>query len=190
MTPGSVSSTDLLYNHTACKLQKHRCSTGDTGVNKDWCFLPVECLKGSYTLLESLLGCRSEKSIFTWQSDDKQLLSIHSIYSNFWAALCIRQSNWNWNGGEKESKWTHCPLEEWINRVMSVEVPGHTQFKASMAYLNSSSHTTWSAGIGHKWPKPRMQTAITLRSIKLSTHYSKCKCAARKKSGLRQWVVE
>lgn len=52
--------------------------------------------------------------------------------------------------GRKESKWTHCPLEEWINRVMSVEVPGHTQFRASMAYLNSSSHTTWSADRGNK----------------------------------------
>lgn len=29
------------------------------------CILPVEGLKGAYTLLESLLGCRSEKSILT-----------------------------------------------------------------------------------------------------------------------------
>lgn len=31
-----------------------------------------------------------------------------------------------------------------MSRVMSVEVAGHTQLRASMAYLNSSSHTTWS----------------------------------------------
>ena len=39
---------------------------------------------------------------------------------------------------------THCPLEVWTKRVTKVDVAGHTQFSANMAYLNSSSHTTWS----------------------------------------------
>ena len=72
---------------------------------------------------------------------------------------------------------THCPLEEWISRVMSVEVPGHTQFKASMAYLNSSSHTTWSAhskrkqeGDSHQGHTGLGKTqTLTLRSIKVSS---------------------
>lgn len=39
---------------------------------------------------------------------------------------------------------THCPRDVCTSSVTSVEVAGHTQLRASMAYLNSSSHTTWS----------------------------------------------
>lgn len=39
---------------------------------------------------------------------------------------------------------THCPLEVWTKSVTNVDVAGQTQFSANMAYLNSSSHTTWS----------------------------------------------
>ena len=45
------------------------------------------------------------------------------------------------------SWWTHWPREVCTSRVTSVEVAGHTQFRANMAYLNSSSHTTWSESI-------------------------------------------
>lgn len=41
-----------------------------------------------------------------------------------------------------EAECTHCPLEVCTRSVTSVDVAGHTQFSASMAYLNSSSHTT------------------------------------------------
>lgn len=39
---------------------------------------------------------------------------------------------------------THCPLEVWTNSVIKVDVAGHTQLSANIAYLNSSSQTTWS----------------------------------------------
>lgn len=42
--------------------------------------------------------------------------------------------------------YTYCPLDVWTSRVINVEVAGHIQFRASIAYLNSSSHTTWSVG--------------------------------------------
>lgn len=42
--------------------------------------------------------------------------------------------------------YTYCPLDVWTSNVISVEVAGHIQFKANMAYLNSSSQTTWSVG--------------------------------------------
>lgn len=44
----------------------------------------------------------------------------------------------------KEKNYTYCPLEVWTSSVISVDVAGHIQFKANMAYLNSSSQTTWS----------------------------------------------
>lgn len=43
-----------------------------------------------------------------------------------------------------DNSCTYCPLEVWTRRVMRVEVAGQTQFRASMAYLHSSSQTTWS----------------------------------------------
>lgn len=43
-------------------------------------------------------------------------------------------------------EYTYCPLDVWTSRVINVEVAGHMQFRASIAYLNSSSHTTWSVG--------------------------------------------
>lgn len=42
--------------------------------------------------------------------------------------------------------YTYCPLDVWTSSVINVEVAGHIQFRASIAYLNSSSHTTWSVG--------------------------------------------
>lgn len=154
-------------------MEAQKLHRGHKDANKDWnaSYLlrawkaPTRCLKASW-------GAVLRKAYWhdSQMRSSSYLFTLSTIFF-FLAVQCIRlyceQSNWNWGGGEKESKWTHCPLEEWINRVMSVEVPGHTQFKASMAYLNSSSHTTWSASIGHKWPKPHMQTTITLRSIKL-----------------------
>lgn len=41
---------------------------------------------------------------------------------------------------------THWPRDVCTSRVMRVDVAGQMQFRASMAYLHSSSHTTWSAG--------------------------------------------
>lgn len=51
--------------------------------------------------------------------------------------------------------YTYCPLDVWTSRVINVDVAGHTQFRASIAYLNSSSHTTWSVG-----KKRRMQIVL------------------------------
>lgn len=42
----------------------------------------------------------------------------------------------------KPAAGTHCPLEVCTRSVTKVDVAGHTQFSANMAYLNSSSHTT------------------------------------------------
>lgn len=39
---------------------------------------------------------------------------------------------------------TNRPREVCTRSVTKVEVAGHTQLRANMAYLNSSSHTTWS----------------------------------------------
>lgn len=39
---------------------------------------------------------------------------------------------------------TYCPRDVWTSRVTRVDVAGHRQFRANNAYLNSSSHTTWS----------------------------------------------
>lgn len=45
---------------------------------------------------------------------------------------------------------THCPLEVCTRSVTRVDVAGQTQFSANMAYLNSSSHTTWSKWHTHR----------------------------------------
>lgn len=47
-----------------------------------------------------------------------------------------------WRSGGR----THWPRDVCTSRVMRVDVAGQMQFRASMAYLHSSSHTTWSAG--------------------------------------------
>lgn len=59
---------------------------------------------------------------------------------------------------------THWPRDVCTSRVMRVEVAGQTQFRASMAYLHSSSHTTWSRteGPGHHVPCP--QPSVHARS--------------------------
>lgn len=44
--------------------------------------------------------------------------------------------------GKRKGVSTHCPRDVCTKSVTSVEVAGHTQLRASMAYLNSSSHTT------------------------------------------------
>lgn len=82
-------------------------------------------------------------SVCMFASEKAFTLSAVSLTANNVGLHCAELNRKTDRG--KEMEWTYCPLEEWINRVMSVEVPGHTQFKASMAYLNSSSHTTWSA---------------------------------------------
>lgn len=47
---------------------------------------------------------------------------------------------------------THWPRDVCTSRVMRVEVAGQMQFRASMAYLHSSSHTTWSVGTAGSVP--------------------------------------
>lgn len=47
---------------------------------------------------------------------------------------------------------THWPRDVCTSRVMRVEVAGQMQFRASMAYLHSSSHTTWSVGTAGSGP--------------------------------------
>lgn len=107
--------------------------------------LPVEGLKGSYTLLEGLLVRRSWKIKMSDSEETRRSrVWLLTAFLNFETATAYCGQLNRKNDRKRENKWTHCPLEEWINRVMRVEVPGHTQFKASMAYLNSSSHTTWS----------------------------------------------
>lgn len=49
-------------------------------------------------------------------------------------------------GRSRGARGTHWPRDVCTSRVMRVEVAGQMQFSASMAYLHSSSHTTWSAG--------------------------------------------
>lgn len=65
---------------------------------------------------------------------------------------------------------THCPLEVWTSSVTRVDVAGHTQFSANMAYLNSSSHTTWSDWKGY---------IATIYYIKLKTIMRKWLCFGR-----------
>lgn len=55
---------------------------------------------------------------------------------------------------------THCPLEVCTRSVTKVDVAGHTQFSANMAYLNSSSHTTWSRFHTHRKRK-RLRRLVT-----------------------------
>lgn len=57
---------------------------------------------------------------------------------NITVILHVHSLQWN-------KCYTYCPLEVWTNKVISVDVAGQIQFKANIAYLNSSSHTTWSA---------------------------------------------
>lgn len=54
-------------------------------------------------------------------------------------------------GGFRSCGLTDRPLEVCTSSVIRVEVAGQTQFRANMAYLNSSSHTTWSGEGGEKW---------------------------------------
>lgn len=53
-----------------------------------------------------------------------------------------------WRSVPPGARGTHWPRDVCTSRVMRVEVAGQMQFSASMAYLHSSSHTTWSAGGG------------------------------------------
>lgn len=53
-------------------------------------------------------------------------------------------------GGFRSCGVTDRPLEVCTRSVIRVEVAGQTQFRANMAYLNSSSHTTWSGKDGEK----------------------------------------
>lgn len=50
-------------------------------------------------------------------------------------------------------KMTNRPREVCTRSVTKVEVAGQTQLRANMAYLNSSSHTTWSEN-RRKWADP------------------------------------
>lgn len=62
-----------------------------------------------------------------------------------WACEYIREQ---WRRIQKKQKWlrgmTDRPREVWTRSVTKVEVAGQTQLRANMAYLNSSSQTTWS----------------------------------------------
>lgn len=118
---------------------------------------PTRCLKASW-------GAVLKKN----QSDGKEkkwkclFCSLYQVYI----------STIRYKEDERGRESTHCPLEEWINRVMSVEVPGHTQFKASMAYLNSSSHTTWSAQTGNKRVTEGEVTHASAKHSRMMLHKS------------------
>ncbi len=62
---------------------------------------------------------------------------------NLNSAITPRKNEKAW-GGLWLCKMTDRPREVWTRSVTKVEVAGHTQLRANMAYLNSSSHTTWS----------------------------------------------
>lgn len=55
---------------------------------------------------------------------------------------------------------THWPRDVCTSRVMRVEVAGQMQFRASMAYLHSSSHTTWSVGTAGSGPPPLLSVSL------------------------------
>lgn len=87
---------------------------------------------------------------------------------------------------------TYCPLDVWTSRVINVEVAGHIQFRASIAYLNSSSHTTWSVG-----EKKRIQIVLQkyFQMNRIVTSFSKkmVKIDQSKvgpRSSLSAWTLE
>lgn len=61
---------------------------------------------------------------------------------------------------------TDRPLEVCTSSVIRVEVAGQMQFSANMAYLNSSSHTTWSGKDGGKDRVPYPIEAVWVEKIK------------------------
>lgn len=74
------------------------------------------------------------------------------IYQQRWTREDIWTLRSHWGEIKKQPeearpgccKMTDLPREVCTRSVTKVEVAGHTQLRASMAYLNSSSHTTWS----------------------------------------------
>jgi len=77
------------------------------------------------------------------------LLSVLSIYTsadmNMWTNLnCIHSHTEEKSNSRTLQNMTDRPREVCTRSVTKVEVAGHTQLRANMAYLNSSSHTTWS----------------------------------------------
>lgn len=72
---------------------------------------------------------------------------------------------------------THWPRDVCTSRVMRVEVAGQMQFRASMAYLHSSSHTTWSVGTAGSVPATPCCLWYPLHSTHVFLNVSRLSCS-------------